>query len=112
MTLTTETTAKPELMPRGVVYLLHFEKPISEKHTAQHYLGWTTYLPGRAMAHLQGRGARLTQVAHERDIGFVIAATWPGDRHFERKLKNRKNAHKLCPICNAHHDLADIDAMI
>jgi predicted GIY-YIG superfamily endonuclease len=101
-----------EPLPRGTVYLLHFDRPISPKHTAQHYIGWTSYLPGRALAHLQGRGARLTQVARERGIGFVIARTWPGDRYFERYLKNRKNAPKLCPICNTHHDLDHLDALI
>lgn len=88
-----------EPMPRGVVYLLHFDRPISDRHTAQHYVGYTTYLPARALAHLQGRGARLTQIAKERGIGFVIAAAWPGDRTYERKIKNRHAAPRLCPIC-------------
>jgi hypothetical protein len=60
----------PEPLQRGTVYLLHFDRPISDKHTAQHYTGWTKYLPARALAHLRGRGARLTQVACERGIGF------------------------------------------
>jgi hypothetical protein len=88
----------------GTVYLLHFDRPISDKHTAQHYIGWTTYLPARALAHLKGRGARLTQVAHERGIGFVIAATFPGDRTHERLLKRRHNGRLLCPICKRAHD--------
>jgi hypothetical protein len=88
-----------ELMERGTVYLLHFDRPISDKHTAQHYLGWSRYLPARALAHLLGRGARFTQVAHERGIPFVIAAAWPGDRTFERELKRKKHASRLCPIC-------------
>jgi hypothetical protein len=94
----------PEPLQRGTVYLLHFERPISAGHTAQHYLGWSKYLPARAIAHLRGRGARMTQVAAERNIGFVIARTWPGDRSFERKLKNRKEAPRLCPICRRAHD--------
>jgi hypothetical protein len=53
--------------------------------------------------HIKGRGARLTQVANERGINFVIAASWPGDRHYERKLKNRKNASHMCPICKRAH---------
>src|SRR5689334_487460 len=90
---------KGEPIRCGTIYLLHFDRPISDKHTAQHYTGWTTYLPGRALAHLRGRGARLTQVALERGIGFCIARTWPGDRDFERRLKNRKEGPRLCPIC-------------
>jgi len=38
-------------------------------------------------------------VAHERGIGFVVAATWPGSRSFERQIKRRKNAPRYCPIC-------------
>jgi predicted GIY-YIG superfamily endonuclease len=83
----------------GTIYLLHFDKRISERHTAQHYVGYTTYLPARALAHLKGRGARLTQIAKERGIGFVIARTWQGDRSFERKIKDRHDGPRLCPIC-------------
>lgn len=93
----------PEPIERGVVYLLHFDRPISDKHTCQHYIGWTSYLPARAMAHLQGRGARLTQVAYERGISFVIARVWPGTRDFERKL--------LCPICAGRYDTSALDAL-
>lgn len=85
----------------GVVYLLHFDRPISPNHTCQHYIGWCWHLGSRIDQHLKGRGARLTQVAHERGIAFEIAATWPGSKSFERKLKNRKDARSLCPICRA-----------
>jgi predicted GIY-YIG superfamily endonuclease len=105
-----------ERMPRGVVYLLHFDSKISDKHTTQHYTGWTKYLAGRVAKHLAGRGARLTQVARERGIGFVVARTWPGDRTFERKIKNRHEGPTLCPICNPKRDksakLAQLDACL
>jgi putative endonuclease len=94
----------PEPLQRGTVYLLHFDRPLSAGHTAQHYLGWSKYLPARAIAHLRGRGARMTQVAVERGISFSIVRTWQGDRHFERKLKNRKEGPRLCPICRTAHD--------
>src|SRR4051812_20328993 len=103
---------KPEPMRRGTVYLLHFDRPISDKHTTQHYMGWTTYLPARAQAHMKGQGARLTQVAAERGIGFVIAATWPGDRNFERRLKNRKEGPRLCPICKKAHTVDALDDLL
>lgn len=105
----------PEPLQRGTVYLLHFDRPISDKHTTQHYIGWAKYLPSRALAHMRGQGARLTQVAVERGIGFVIAQTWPGDRTLERKLKNRKSAPRFCPICKQHHteaQLASIDELL
>jgi hypothetical protein len=93
------TKPAPEPILRGTCYLLHYDRPIADGRPAQHYLGWTRYLPARALAHLQGRGAKITQAAHQRGIGFVIARTWPGDRNFERRLKNRKEGPRLCPIC-------------
>lgn len=83
----------------SVVYLLHFERPISPDHTTRHYLGWTNDLYRRLRAHEQGRGARLTQVALERGISWQLVAIWPGDRGYERLLKRRKCAPRLCPIC-------------
>jgi predicted GIY-YIG superfamily endonuclease len=89
----------------GFVYLLHFDRPISEKHTAQHYIGWAYRLDSRMRQHIKGRGARFTQVANERGIGYVIAASFPGDRHYERRLKNRHNASRMCPICREAYAL-------
>ena len=88
----------------GYVYLLHFSRPISPKHTTQHYIGWAFHMPSRIQQHLAGRGARLTQVAKERGISFEIAAIWPGDCSYERKLKNKKSAPRFCPICKRTHD--------
>jgi hypothetical protein len=89
----------------NVCYLLHFDQPIgnpqNRRAQAQHYLGHADRLDRRALQHLTGRGAKITQALVARGIGFQIARTWPGSRSFERKLKNRKNARKLCPICRA-----------
>jgi predicted GIY-YIG superfamily endonuclease len=81
------------------VYLLHFERPISEHHTTQHYIGSAADVAARLEEHRSGRGARLTQVAVERGIGFEVVREWAGGRDMERTLKNRKNAPKLCPLC-------------
>lgn len=87
---------------QGTVYLLHFDKQIAPgKHTCQHYIGWAYNLEGRLKEHRAGRGARLTQVAAERGIGFEVVRTWSGDRNLERKLKNRKEGPALCPVCQA-----------
>lgn len=83
----------------ATVYLLHFDRPISGKHTAQHYLGYADLLTFRLRDHAKGRGARLTQVAKERGIRWQLVRTWEGGRALERKLKNRKNAPALCPVC-------------
>lgn len=88
------------------VYLLHFERPISDKHTCQHYLGSTDSLEKRIKAHRQGKSkARLTQVAKERGISFVVARLWENvDRKMEARLKARKAGNRLCPICNPNID--------
>jgi predicted GIY-YIG superfamily endonuclease len=86
----------------SAVYLLHLDRPISDNHTSQHYLGWASNLDGRIWHHKNGTGARFTQVAVERGIGFEVARVWEGeDRAFERKLKNQKNLAALCPHCAA-----------
>jgi hypothetical protein len=84
------------------VYLIHFDTPVAPgRHTCQHYIGWT---PGdilsRVAVHRTGKGARLTAVAVERGISFDVVRVWPdGDRELERRLKKRKSAPRLCPVC-------------
>lgn len=83
-----------------MVYLIHFDKPISPDHTCQHYIGYTTSLKKRLAEHKAGSGARLCQVANERGIDYKVVRTWSnGTRRLERQLKNRKNSPRLCPIC-------------
>ena len=84
----------------GVVYLLHFERSY---HHARHYLGYTDDLDGRLAAHRAGRGSPpLVAAAVREGIDFVLAATWPGDRHHERRLHHYHNSpRQLCPICRA-----------
>jgi predicted GIY-YIG superfamily endonuclease len=79
------------------VYLIHFLKPY--KH-ARHYLGYSTNLDKRITDHLCGTGARLLEVVTDAGIEWRLVRTWPGDRELERQLKNRKDAPRLCPICN------------
>lgn len=90
----------------GYVYLLHFDRPIAPGHPTQHYIGYASDLAHRIQAHARGRYngggngcARLCEVAKERGIGFTVARLWLGDRPLERRLKLRKNARRLCPIC-------------
>jgi predicted GIY-YIG superfamily endonuclease len=87
----------------GTVYLIHFDRPIGDLDNphgqARHYLGYTDDLETRLEAHRQGNGARLMEVITERGIGWAVTRTWCGDRGLERRLKNRHNSPKLCPIC-------------
>lgn len=83
-----------------MVYLIHFDQPL---HHAQHYIGYVSMnkkLDERMATHLAGHGARLLAVLGDLGIGWSVVRTWPNEsRIFERKLKNRKKARELCPIC-------------
>lgn len=87
-----------------MVYLLCFDR---NYHHAKHYIGYVDGglddLEERVKRHKSGDGARLLQVITEAGIGFKVTRVWPdGDRNFERRLKNRKNSKKLCPLCSGH----------
>jgi hypothetical protein len=82
---------------KQTVYLIHFNQRF--KH-AGHYLGFSTNLDKRITDHLCGMGARLMEVITGAGIEWKVARTWSGDRKLERRLKNRKEAPALCPICS------------
>jgi hypothetical protein len=87
----------------GVIYLLHFDRPIGDvanpRGYAGHYTGWTLDLPGRLQDHAAGRGARLMEVVGEAGIGWQLARIWPGTRTRERSLKRSGGAARRCPVC-------------
>jgi predicted GIY-YIG superfamily endonuclease len=91
-----------KVLKRGVVYLIHFERPF--KH-ARHYIGFAGGKDHRERIerHRNGRGARLLQVLNEHGIGYRVVRVWRNvTRDFERKLKNSWGGHKdsLCPACS------------
>ena len=91
---------------------------------AGHYMGWTDDLVGRILEHSEttwsplpepvvtedgrkitgvkhGAGARLMGVVNSKGISWELARTWDGaDQTAESRLKNRKEAPRLCPKCN------------
>ncbi len=86
-----------------MVYLIHFDRKFSH---AQHYIGFVDggedRLFSRLEYHRTGKGSKLLKAVSLAGITFNVVRTWiDGDRNFERSLKNKKNAKKLCPICNA-----------
>ncbi len=97
-------TYRKDMGEKGTVYLLHF---MAEDGThgkvadhAGHYLGWSRNVEGRLAHHKAGSGNPLVYAAVQQGLTPVIAKVWEGvDRHFERRLKNRKGAPRLCPIC-------------
>ena len=94
----------------GWVYLWHFSRPLGNlsnaRAQAQHYLGFAddpdgdaASLERRAAEHLAGRGARITKAAIAAGIEISLVATWRAPLSFEKYLKRRKDAPRLCPIC-------------
>jgi hypothetical protein len=90
--------APPNSGEMGIVYLLHYSRPIGSQKT-RHYRGWALNLEGRLKMHARGRGARLTAVFASEGIDFVVARTWQGDRNRERQIKNQGSAVRQCPVC-------------
>lgn len=83
-----------------MLYIIHFDRPISDRHTCQHYCGFAENVEARLADHKAGKGARLTQVANEKGIGYNVVWTAEGDRKDERKMKNsKKNFGRYCPVC-------------
>lgn len=85
-------------MHTTTVYLIHFRTPY--KH-ARHYIGSCCDLAARVADHRASRGARLIEVINEAGISWEVARTWiKCGRRFERQLKRRKAAPRLCPVCS------------
>lgn len=83
------------------IYLIHFDCKLAH---AQHYIGKAHNLPKRVIHHRNGSGARILAVCNEQHINWQVVRTWDipeaNAANMERRLKNRKNASKLCPVCN------------
>lgn len=81
------------------VYLLHFS---SNVHHARHYIGWSSNIAARLQKHQTGKAqTALTVTACARGVQMSVVRVWEGeDKNFERRLKNRKKAWQMCPICN------------
>ncbi len=85
---------------KGTVYLLCFDKPY--KH-ARHYIGFCENgnVEKRINRHYKGNSSRLLRAVAKAGVNWEVVRTWENvTRNFERKLKNQKNAKKLCPRCS------------
>lgn len=77
--------------------MIHLDEPMAH---AQHYIGWAKWLKRRIEHHRKGTGANFLKHAVARGIDFSVVRQWEnGDKNLERRLKNRKNARRLCPVC-------------
>lgn len=87
----------------GYVYLIHFDKPLCH---AKHYIGFSEEYPlkkgGRIDKHRKGQGAKILRALVDKGIGFRVVQIWHHQpRGFERKLKNQKNASRICSDCKS-----------
>jgi hypothetical protein len=84
------------------VYLLHFNRPFgSGKKYIKHYIGYSSDIYARLCRQRSGQGCNLLRAMRGK-VGWQCVRVWKGgDRQLEKRLKARKNAAKLCPICIA-----------
>lgn len=85
----------------GVVYLLHFEPGLPNgPRIVRHYIGWTAGdVQTRLREHVSGAGSPLVAAVVNGGGEVTVARTWRGGRTFERSLKRRHEAPRLCPLC-------------
>lgn len=87
----------------GTVYLLHLEPglPVTGTRVARHYLGFTEReVEDRVAQHVARRGSPLVAAVIAAGGTVTVQRTWSdADRNFERALKRRHEAPRLCPHC-------------
>lgn len=83
-----------------MVYLIHFAQKL---HHAQHYIGFVDRnLKQRIKKHRSNTGAKLLAAVNRHGIQWEVVKVWEdGSRDLERRLKSRKKARCICPICRA-----------
>lgn len=89
---------------KGTVYLLHLEPglPVAGNRVARHYLGFTDHgVEARLAQHLRGRGSPLVAAVLAAGGQVTLERTWEGVERFERRLKRRHEAPRVCPRCVA-----------
>ena len=85
----------------NTLYLIHFAAKYQHD---QHYLGISDDLERRLEEHRSGQGNPLMKAVTQAEIPWRVVRTWKdADRTQERRLKNQKNAWRLCPVCNPNH---------
>jgi hypothetical protein len=95
-----------------MVYLIHFAKYYKR---AGHYLGYSAdeKFAARIHHHKKNRGAALIRAVNNAGIKWKVVRQWPNeDGHFERKLKNKKKASLLCPVCTMKQILTNAKKIV
>jgi hypothetical protein len=93
----------------STIYVLHFDPPYSVRiggtdrtKTAGHYVGSCAGdVLERVEQHVTGRGSPLVRAAVRAGSTVLLAATLPGDKQAERRLKRTHHRERWCPFCTA-----------
>lgn len=87
----------------GTVYVLHFDRPYDGGHgqVVNHYIGFTELgVAARNARHHSCHGAALLKAVANAGIDWQVADTYENETiAFERKLKGRGGAKRICSIC-------------
>ena len=91
----------------STIYVLHFDPPYvapigdtGRVKTAGHYVGSCAGDPEERLAvHLSGAGSPLVRAAVAAGCTVTIAATMPGNKRDERRLKSVRHHARWCPLC-------------
>lgn len=91
----------------STIYLLHFTPPYrapigttGRVKIAGHYLGSTAgTVADRLATHLAGQGSPLVRAAVAAGCTVEVAASWPGGRNEEKRIKRSRHHARLCPLC-------------
>lgn len=93
----------------STIYVLHFDPPYSVRiggtervKTAGHYVGSTGGdVHERVEQHILGQGSPLVRAALRAGSTVLLAATMPGDKQAERRIKRTHHRERWCPFCTA-----------
>lgn len=91
----------------GRVYLIHLDEGLLVRQGpngpvfARHYIGWSAdgNLPARLAHHAAGNGSAFMAEVGRRGIAWRVVRVWQGDRNDERRIKDRREAPRFCPVC-------------
>ena len=64
-------------------------------------IGWARDVDERVAEHLAGAGSPLVWAAIAAGVRVELAASLPGSRHLERRLKRWHKTGQFCPRCRA-----------
>ena len=95
-------------MTKGV-YLLHFNQPVkydkaNQYGDSRHYVGKSENIENRVYQHVSADGSEMTKAAAVQGIGFLLAATYPGDASDKKERYVQKNVSTLCIYCLMSED--------